>query len=131
MASVEDISNFARPPSPALLDFAIKCEKSVTFILKDTKNLAPQLISDDGTVAIRVPADTFCKKLLLKFGKLIVSTSANISGTLTPPFFKNISKTIFEGVDYIVQFSQIENIENSSSKIITENAEGIIKVIRD
>ena len=131
VASFNDISNFAKPPSLAMLDFANKSEKPVTFILKDAKNLASQLISEDGTVAIRVPDDPFCTELLLKFGKPIVSTSANISGEFTPGLFKEISKPILKGVDYIVQFDQTNNVEKSGSRIITEDADGIIKVIRD
>ncbi|MFZ1847007.1 MAG: Sua5/YciO/YrdC/YwlC family protein, partial [Saprospiraceae bacterium] len=68
---------------------------------------------------------------LLKFGKPIVSTSANISGDITPGLFKEISKPILTGVDYIVQFDQTNNVEKSGSRIITEDADGIIKVIRD
>ena len=76
--------------------------KPLTLILPGASGVAANLIPEEGTLGVRVPNHEFCQKLLYKFGKPIVSTSANISGEKTPKKVAEISKEIFEGVDFVV-----------------------------
>ena len=55
-------------------------EKPLTLILEGAVGVAPNLIPESKTLGVRVPQHEFCQALLRKFGKPIVSTSANISG---------------------------------------------------
>jgi L-threonylcarbamoyladenylate synthase len=77
-------------------------EKPLTLILQGAVGVAANLIPEEGTLGVRVPNHEFCQKLLYKFGKPIVSTSANISGEKTPKKVAEISKEIIEGVDFVV-----------------------------
>jgi L-threonylcarbamoyladenylate synthase len=61
-----------------------------TVIYQNITGLSSNLLAEDGTAAIRIVQDEFCKKLLHSFGKAIVSTSANISGTNNPKQFSDI-----------------------------------------
>ena len=54
--------------------------KPTTIILDDAVNLAPNLIAEDGTIAMRITQEPFSKELCYRFQKPLVSTSANISG---------------------------------------------------
>ena len=74
----------------------------LTLILPGATGVAENLIPEEGTLGVRVPNHEFCQKLLYKFGKPIVSTSANISGEPTPRSVRDISKEIIEGVDFMV-----------------------------
>ena len=66
--------------------------------------------------------DIFCKKLIEKFGKPIVSTSANINDEITPENFSQIDAKITNGVDYIVDLKKKSNLKNPSRIIsITDN----------
>ena len=94
------------------------------------KNLAPNLIGEDGSVAIRICKDPFCKTLIKQFGKPIVSTSANISGYPTPMCFNDISLEIIEGVDYVVKYKQDDNEIKQPSAIVKWDAEGNLVIIR-
>uniref|UniRef100_UPI003563605B L-threonylcarbamoyladenylate synthase n=1 Tax=Zeaxanthinibacter enoshimensis TaxID=392009 RepID=UPI003563605B len=76
--------------------------KPTTIIYDRPKGIAKNLVAEDNTLAIRVASDDFCRKLIGKFGKPIVSTSANISGEPTPKSFSEISSDILKGVDYAV-----------------------------
>ncbi len=76
--------------------------KPLTLILPGASGVAANLIPEEGTLGVRVPNHEFCQKLLYKFGKPIVSTSANISGEKTPKKVAEISKEIIEGVDFVV-----------------------------
>jgi L-threonylcarbamoyladenylate synthase len=76
--------------------------KPLTLILPGATGVAANLIPEEGTLGVRVPDHEFCQKLLYKFGKPIVSTSANISGEKTPKKIAEVTKEILEGVDFVV-----------------------------
>lgn len=105
-------------------------DKPVTIIYDGPKGVAKNLVAADNTLAIRVASDKFCKYLINKFKRPIVSTSANISGQPTPKGFQQISDTILKGVDYVVNLNQ--NRKNAvPSSIIKLGNDGTVKVIRE
>ena len=73
-----------------LIEFA---EKPLTIIYEEAKNLPQEIIASDGSIAIRVTKDEFCKNLLGLFRKPLVSTSANISGDSAPSSFVTLMAT--------------------------------------
>jgi len=105
-------------------------EKPLTIIYDGGKNLAKNLINQDGSVAIRIPKHDFCQQLIQRFRKPIVSTSANISGEPTPLNFLQISEKIINGVDYVVDLEKENTEEKQSSTIIKLGAGGQFSFIR-
>lgn len=105
-------------------------DKPLTIIYDGAKNLAANLIAEDGSIGIRVTAEAFSMELCRQFRKPIVSTSANISGEAYPATFSQISQTIKEGVDYIVEYRQKEQGKAQPSGIIKLERNGTIKIIR-
>ncbi|WBX74979.1 L-threonylcarbamoyladenylate synthase [Tenacibaculum ovolyticum] len=103
-------------------------KKPTTIIYNDPIRLAKNTIAVDNTIAIRIPKDEFCIEMIEKFGKPIVSTSANISGEDTPECFSEISKAILNNVDYTVPLHQ--NKINKRSSTILKIEGDKIKVIR-
>lgn len=106
-------------------------EKPLTIIYDKARYVAPNLIAEDGTLAIRVTQEKFSQELCKRFRKAIVSTSANVSGEASPQNFSQISDVIKEGVDYIVGFRQEETSNPKPSSIIKLGLGGEIKVIRE
>ncbi len=104
--------------------------KPTTIVFDNPKGLAKNLIAPDNTIAIRVASDKFCQYLINKFGKPIVSTSANISGNPSPKKFSVITNEILTGVDYVVNLHQ-EKENSSPSSIIKLSNDGTVKVIRE
>ncbi len=104
--------------------------KPTTIIYDQPRGIAKNLVAQDNTLAVRVASDKFCKYLINKFKKPLVSTSANISGQNTPQNFSEISNTIIKGVDYVVNLGQDDNSNNSPSSIIKLSNDGTVKVIR-
>ncbi|GMN09460.1 L-threonylcarbamoyladenylate synthase [Croceitalea sp. MTPC9] len=104
--------------------------KPTTIVFDNPKGLAENLIATDNTIAIRVASDKFCQYLINKFGKPIVSTSANISGMPSLKNFSAISNEILKGVDYVVNLHQ-EKENSSPSSIIKLSNDGTVKVIRE
>jgi len=116
--------------SDKVLETLSKAYKPTTVIYQNPKYLAKNVISkEDNSVAIRIVQDDFCRDLIEGFGKPIVSTSANVSGELTPKSFSEISKPILEGVDYIVNLHQ-DRVTIKSSTILKVEGDTII-VLRE
>ena len=105
-------------------------EKPLTIIYDGAKNLPPVVISEDGSIAIRITKDEFCQYLIGAFRKPIISTSANISGKTAPASFDEIDEEIINGVDYVVKWRQKEKISSKPSTIISIKSGGQIKFIR-
>ncbi len=105
--------------------------KPLTIIYDGARNLAPNLIAEDGSVGIRVTSEEFSKQLCFRFKKAIVSTSANISGEPAPAVFSEISDEIKNAVDYIVDYRRDEQGPAKPSSIIKLGKGGVVKVIRE
>ena len=104
--------------------------KPTTIVYDGPKGVARNLVAPDNTLAIRVASDKFCQYLIRRFGKPIVSTSANISGRPAPKQFKDIGPEILKGVDYVVNL-RLENNDPVPSSIIRLGNDGQVKVIRE
>lgn len=111
-----------------LIDFTTK---PLTIIYDNARNLADNLLAEDGSVGIRVTSEEFSKQLCFRFRKAIVSTSANISGQPSPANFSEISEDIKQAVDYIVGYRQDETGHPKPSSIIKLGKGGEVKIIRE
>lgn len=128
--------------SPAKLQFYVRevpevawdlvdlAEKPLTIIYPGARNLAPNLLAEDGSVGIRLTKEIFSRGLCERFRKAIVSTSANVSGAPSPANFSEISEEIRNGVDFVVSFRQDEKAPAKPSSIIKLGIGGQIQIIR-
>ena len=105
VSSLSMLKKYVSVPK-SICELLKKSNQPTTIIYENPTGFAKNAIASDGTIAIRVVLDPFCRKLIKKFQKPIISTSANISGDETPKSFQEISQPILEGVDYIVSLHQ-------------------------
>ena len=112
-------------------DLVTSMDTPLTIIFPKAKNLAKNVIGTDGSIAIRVAMDEFCRKVIAGFGKPIVSTSANISGTINPIVFGKINKDIVDNVDFVASYDKDELPKTKASRIIRLEENGEFKVIRE
>ncbi len=120
----------ARPPQIAL-DVMELSDKPLTAIMPGGVGVAPNLIPEEGTLAIRVPEHDACKEIIRRLGKPLVSTSANISGEATPVRLADISAEIVEGVDFIIPPRLEGKPTRQPSSIIKFELDNTFKIIRD
>jgi len=92
--------------------------------------LAPNVVSEDGSVGIRIPDNAFCKALISRFGRAIVSTSANLSGSKAPANYSAISEEIIKSVDWVADPSLESTSTGKASQIIKVGLRGEIAIIR-
>ncbi|MDD2293717.1 MAG: L-threonylcarbamoyladenylate synthase [Bacteroidales bacterium] len=105
-------------------------DKPMTIIYPEATGLASNVIAGDGSVGIRIPDNEFCRKLIYKFRKPIVSTSANISGAQTPCFYEDIPIEIIDAVDWVADPCLQEGSTGKASQIIKVGLTGEIEIIR-
>lgn len=110
-----------------LIDVAVK---PLTIIYEGAYNLAPNVLGEEDSVGIRIPNDEFCHRLCERYGKPIVSTSANVSGKPTARTFAQIDDAIVKGVDHAVQYRRDDNSAHQPSNIIMLHRDGTFKIIR-
>ena len=130
LADENEIPKYVSQPNPKIFDYIKGIHKPTTFIYEGAINLAENMTHADGTIGIRITNDTFCKKLISRFAKPLVSTSANISGYPTPVLFEDIDVEIKNGVDYVVQHRQDDVTAASPSAIVKLNVDGSLTIIR-
>ena len=120
---VVDVPAIARE----LIDVAVK---PLTIIYEGAYNLASNVLGEEDSVGIRIPNDEFCHRLCERYGKPIVSTSANVSGQPTAKRFTDIDADIVKGVDYPVEYRRNDSVPHQPSNIILLSRDGTFKIIR-
>lgn len=105
-------------------------DRPLTIIYDGARNLAPNLLAEDGSAGIRVTSEEFSRNLCMRMKRAIVSTSANISGEPSPKCFADISPEILEAVDYVCTSRRNETHNPPASNIIKLGRGGEVKVIR-
>jgi len=127
VADEKDVLQYTASPDLAVFDYLQQNEKPTTVIYAHALGLADNVIAADGSIAIRICKDAFCRHLIKRLGKPLVSTSANVSGGASPANFSEISTDIINGVDYVVQHRRDEQEPSQPSSIIKwENGQPFI-----
>ena len=130
VAEARDLLQYVAAPDPAIFDYIEQQQRPTTIIFENAIALPGKLIAADGSIAIRVVKDAFCRHLIKRLRKPIVSTSANISGQASPQTFMEISEAIRQQVDHIVKWRQEETTPAQPSQIVRFEKSGTVTVLR-
>ena len=130
LSEERELLRYVAHPDLQVFNYLDSVEKPTTVIYEGAIGLAENVIGEDGTIAIRIVKDAFCRHIIKRLRKPLVSTSANISGEPSPGFFGDISGEVKQGVDYIVEYRQDDRRPSVPSSIIKWNKAGDITVIR-
>lgn len=118
VAEEKDVLQYVANPDMRVFDYLQQADRPTTVVYPGAVGLAGNLVAPDGSVAIRIVQDEFCRHLLKRFRKPIVSTSANIAEQTAPTLFSEIVHYIKQAVDYIVEYRQAEDTPRQASTII-------------
>ncbi|MFT3824137.1 MAG: L-threonylcarbamoyladenylate synthase [Chitinophagaceae bacterium] len=130
LADERDLLTYVSQPNLEVFNYLETVHKPTTVIYEGAIGVADNLVHADGSVAIRIVKETFCKHLIKRLRKPLVSTSANISGHPAPAFFKDVSPHILRGVDYIVNHRQDDVTPHQPSAVVKWHDDGTLTVIR-
>lgn len=106
-------------------------EKPVTIVYDSPRGLPKELLAEDGSIGIRLVKDDFCKKLISKLNRPLVSTSANFSGEKSPLKFADINPEIIDLVDFVVDEQREKISKWEGSSVIRIWADNRVKVLRE
>ncbi len=130
MADEKEVRRYTANPEPAVFDYLKTTSTPTTVIYQGAIGLADNLVHTDGSVAVRIVQDAFCRHLLRRFRKPLVSTSANFSGEAAPAAFREINPELLPRVDYVVKYRQDDNHPSVSSAIVKWEKDGSITYLR-
>lgn len=105
-------------------------ERPMTIVYDRGVGVAPNLTAADGTLAVRVTAETFSQALCRRLGRPLVSTSANVSGQPTPAVFAEIDAAVLDAADYVCTTRRNDNQPHRSSTVMRLSADGQFKILR-
>lgn len=128
--SANRLQRYIRNVPDVAWDIIELATKPTTLVLDGAANLAPQLLAEDGSIAIRVTNEPFSKELCYRFQKPIVSTSANVSGMPPASCFRDIAPELLEAVDYVCTSRRHEKGGHTPSSIIKLSLNGEVSIIR-
>ncbi len=129
VADEREVLKYVASPDLQVFDYLQEAKKHTTVIYEGAIGLADNLVAKDGSIAIRICNEEFCRHLIKRFRKPLVSTSANISGEPAAKIFTAISAEIKKGVDCIVNYRQDDKSIAEPSSVI-QWVNGTVKIIR-
>ncbi len=129
--NVEMLKQYVEHVHPKIETLLSFHTRPLTVIYEKGMNLAENVMSNDGSIGIRVILDPFCQGLIKAFGKPIVATSANVSDRPFPRNFGEISSDILQGVDFVTRIRQTEKNLNEPSVIVKMDDNGELFFIRE
>lgn len=131
VADERDILQLVAAPDLQAFNYLAEQDRPTTIIFNGALGLPDNLVASDGSIAIRIVQDEFCRHLIRRLRKPLVSTSANISGEPSPQNFSDISNAIKEQVDYVVTWRQGDTTPAKPSRIVKWNENGSLTIIRE
>lgn len=130
LADARDILQYVAAPPPDIIAMVEAFDRPTTVIYNNALEFPANVVNADGSIAIRVTTDPFCKALIKRFRRPIVSTSANISGAPTPATYHMISSEVKNNTGYIVKYRQNDETLRAPSRLVRINDEGEMEVLR-
>ena len=130
VGDIDSVGRYVNGAPAVAWDLFETATSPLTLILSGAANVAENLVPDEGTLGVRVPDHEFCRQLLHRFGRPLVSTSANISGEPAPMDFAGISEEIRSGVDMVIDPRFEGKPTGQPSSIIAIDQSGLFKIIR-
>jgi L-threonylcarbamoyladenylate synthase len=130
LADLRDINRYVSHPQPYIADYLESVRSPTTVVYDGAVGLAENLVAEDGTIAIRIVKEDFCRHLIKRFRKPLVSTSSNISGQPAALDFPGISEEIKQAVDYVVKYRQSDSQPSKASSLVRFDKNGVAEILR-
>ncbi|MCE3282981.1 MAG: threonylcarbamoyl-AMP synthase [Chitinophagaceae bacterium] len=130
VADEQDILRYTASPDLEVFNHLALQTKPTTVIYEHAIGLADNVVAADGSVAIRLVKDEFCRHLIRRFRRPILSTSANLAGAPAPASFAEIDIKILKSVDFVVEHRRKETGTAVASTIIKWQGQGKFTIVR-
>ncbi len=130
MTDVRQLAKHIANPPLDLEEMLEKFDNPTTIIYPNAIHLPQSLLAADGSVAVRITKDPFCRSLIKRLRSPLVSTSANLSGMPAAATFSLIDEVVKTQVDYTVIWRQDDQTHSQPSSILKLEPDGGFTKIR-
>ncbi|MBL7691321.1 MAG: threonylcarbamoyl-AMP synthase [Flavipsychrobacter sp.] len=130
LAEAKDILQYVAAPHPDIIAIVEEFDRPTTVIYENALGFPPNVVNADGSIAIRVTNDPFCKTLIKRLRVPLVSTSANISGHPTAPTYRSVDESVKNGVDYVVHYRREDEALKQPSRLVRIDDMGEMEILR-
>ncbi len=128
--SAERLDRYVDDVPEVALQLIEVADRPTTIVFDGARNVARELVAEDGSIGIRITNEEFSNKLCRALRRPLVSTSANISGQPAARIFNEISPEIKNAVDYIATTRRDDTSLSKPSCVIKIGEGGTIKILR-
>ena len=129
-SDLDMVARYIKQIPSIAIDLVEVNDAPMTIVYPGAQGLAPSTVAEDGSVGIRIPMHEFCRELIRRFRRPLVSTSANIAGEPTPARFADIAPEIRSAVDYVVPRRFEAGATGKPSQIIKLEVDGQVQILR-
>ncbi|MBR3074655.1 MAG: threonylcarbamoyl-AMP synthase [Bacteroidales bacterium] len=129
-SDLDMVARYVKQIPSIAIDLVEVNDAPMTIIYPGAQGLAPNVVAEDGSVGIRIPMSEFCRDLVYRLRRPLVSTSANISGEATPVNFQAVSPEIRSAVDWCAPRRLEAGATGKASQIIKLGLDGEVEIIR-
>jgi L-threonylcarbamoyladenylate synthase len=130
LAEARDIIQYIAAPPPDIINTLESFDTPTTVIYNGALGFPDNVTADDGSIAIRVTRDPFCRALIKRLRKPIISTSANLSNMPSAATFHQVDPEIIAGCDYVVKHRQNDSTTQPPSRIVKLRDDGGLEILR-
>lgn len=102
----------------------------LTVIYPKVMNVAPEVVSEDKSAAIRVVTHPFCTALLKKFGRAVVTATEGLTDKRYPSLFEEFEDEVAEKTKWQAEPELEAGFTGKPSSIIYLGDGGVVKIIR-
>ncbi|MBN8685337.1 MAG: Sua5/YciO/YrdC/YwlC family protein [Chitinophagales bacterium] len=106
VSSIEMLKRYVPKLHPRIETLLSFHERPLSIVYDKNEGLPASVKAPDGSVAIRVVQDEFCRQLIESLGRPMLGTVAARTDAPFPPTFGAVSSEILGGVDYVVKHRQ-------------------------
>ncbi|MBS1584194.1 MAG: threonylcarbamoyl-AMP synthase [Bacteroidetes bacterium] len=130
LAEARDIIQYIAAPPPDIINTLESFDTPTTVIYDGALGFPDNVTADNGSIAIRVTRDPFCRALIKRFRRPIISTSANLSNRPSAATFSEVDPEIIAGCDYVVTHRQNDSTVHPPSRIVRLHDDGQLEILR-
>lgn len=131
ISKIEQLNEYVEQVPDIAWDLVEFAEDPLTVIYPKGKNVSKHVLGPDGSIAIRLVKDEFCKGLLYRYQRAIISTSVNLSGAPAAKSLDEIMPEISSQVDFVLKPEAGQKLTQKASKIVQLGLGGEFKIIRN
>lgn len=129
--SIQMLKEYVEHLHPKIETLLLYHARPLTVLFDNARNLPDRLIGPDGTIAVRIVQDEFCRHLISETNRPLVATPASTGSSQYPVNFGAISSEIIESVDYVIKYRQNEKTPGEPSVMIRLSERDELEFLRE